>query len=269
LSLKNLGYTRYEKLDLKSLMPQNNPLTPTKGSTWVEKSLLDKSQPKKGPEEWQKALSDPLNHTKDKKVEPSGYDVKNLPSPVYDATGGIGAARRASGLPSTGNIKLDRELSTKPLEKPTLGTVSHFNWMFYDYETDAVVRTFQKENKITPVDGIVGPVTAKKLIEKVNAKSSLSGYDSGISDLTAEQVKKITDDTIKQIVVERNNKLNNSKLEATVSESQKKQTQKDLDKDLKDESGGLDPNAFDFDLIEAEARKSLAARKAKSNTVPQ
>lgn len=265
LSLKNLGYTRYEKIDLKSLVPQNNRLLTTKGLTWVEKSLLDKSQPKKGPEEWQKALSDPLNHTKDKKVEPSGYDVKNLPSPVYDATGGIGAARRASGLPATGNAKLDRELSTKPLEKPTLGTVSHFNWMFYDYETDAVVRTFQKENKITPVDGIVGPVTAKKLIEKINTKSTLDGYDSGISDLTNDQITKIIADTIKQIQSENQKKLNKADLEVMVSEPQKKQTQQDMEKRFTGEVSNMEPKTFNFRNMQEQANKELNDTIPKNN----
>jgi len=122
----------------------------------------------------------------------------------YDPSGGIGRARaQTPGLASTGSIKSDKEATQKlvyrdvPVEEKKVVDVK-FKWGYYDYNTDMVVREFQKKNGLS-VDGNVGVNTAKKLWEKVNELSSVSNYGTKVDSYTDKDRERLKQELIKKV----------------------------------------------------------------------
>jgi peptidoglycan hydrolase-like protein with peptidoglycan-binding domain len=129
---------------------------------------------------------------------------------------------------------------------------ANFNWGYYNEDTKKVVEEFQRKNNLS-VDGEVGVNTAKKLIEKVNALGSVSGYGSGIDKLTAEEMIEIEKTVVEQIQKERENALSVEDLKQKPTAAQIQQSEEDFKKNKTNEFEKQDPNLFKPDIIFSEA----------------
>jgi hypothetical protein len=129
---------------------------------------------------------------------------------------------------------------------------ANFNWGYYNEDTKKVVEEFQRKNNLS-VDGEVGVNTAKKLIEKVNALGSVSGYGSGIDKLTAEEMIEIEKTVVEQIQKERENALSVEDLKQKPTAAQIQQAEEDFKKNKTNEFEKQDPNLFKPDIIFSEA----------------
>jgi hypothetical protein len=216
LALRNLGFTKF---------------------TEIKKSYTDIK------------MYEPL---KDELPGLSDYEIKKQQS--YDPSGGIGASRMATGLPATGNKKMDKEEYSKmiktPKEERKIVDVT-FKWGYYDYNTSMVVKEFQKKNNLT-VDGEVGPNTAKKLVEKVKGLSVINPFDSKINKLSKEDMLKIEEEVVKKIKSENENPLTESDLNVRPDSSAIKQVKDDIDKNLTDEISRKGPEMWNLNIVEDE-----------------
>ena len=129
---------------------------------------------------------------------------------------------------------------------------ANFNWGYYNEDTKKMVEEFQRKNNL-PVDGEVGVNTAKKLIEKVKALGSVSGYGSGIDKLTVEEIIEIEKKVVEQIQKERENALSVEDLKQKPTASQIQQAEKDFKNNKTNEFEKQDPNLFKPDIIFSEA----------------
>ena len=216
LSLRNLGFTKFTEI--------KNSYTDVK----TYKPIKDESP----------GLSD--------------YEIKKQQN--YDPSGGIGATRLSSNLPSTGNWKTDKDEYSKIMKSPKevkkVVDVT-FKWGYYDYNTSMVVKEFQKKNNLT-VDGEVGSNTAKKLIEKVKSLQLIKPFDSGIEKLTKEDILKVEQDVVKKIQSENKNPLTEEDLNKTPNESQIKELKESLEKNILNSIDNMDPKIWNINIIEDE-----------------
>lgn len=216
LSLRNLGFTKFTEI--------KNTYTDVK----TYKPIKDESP----------GLSD--------------YEIKKQQN--YDPSGGIGASRLSSNLPSTGNWKTDKDEYSKIMKSPKevkkVVDVT-FKWGYYDYNTAMVVKEFQKKNNLT-VDGEVGSNTAKKLIEKVKPLQSIKPFDSGIEKLTKEDILKVERDLVKKIQSENKNPLTEEDLNKKPDFSQTKEVGGDIEKNATNSVENMDPNSWNINIIEEE-----------------
>lgn len=168
----------------------------------------------------------------------------------YDPSGGIGRARaQTTGLASTGSIKSDKEATQKlvyrdvPVEEKKVVDVK-FKWGYYDYNTDMVVREFQKKNGLS-VDGSVGVNTAKKLWEKVNGLSSVSNYGTKVDSYTDKDRERLKQELIKKV-----GELESQKtppinlLNQPPTAEQKAQLEKEIEKNATDDIDEMDPESW-------------------------
>ncbi len=216
LSLRNLGFTKFTEI--------KNTYTDVK----TYKPIKDESP----------GLSD--------------YEIKKQQN--YDPSGGIGASRLSSNLPSTGNWKTDKDEYSKIMKSPKevkkVVDVT-FKWGYYDYNTAMVVKEFQKKNNLT-VDGEVGPNTAKKLIEKVKSLQLIKPFDSGIEKLTKEDILKVERDLVKKIQSENKNPLTEEDLNKIPNELQTKELKESLEKNILNSIENMDPKIWNINIIEDE-----------------
>jgi len=172
----------------------------------------------------------------------------------YDPSGGIGRARaQTTGLASTGSIKSDQAATMKllyrdePIEERKDVNVN-FKWGYYDYNTDMVVREFQKKNGLS-VDGSVGVNTAKKLWEKVNGLSSVSDYGTKIQTWTDKDREKLKQELIKKV-----KELENQKtppvdlLNQKATEEQIKKLTKEVEQNATDNIENMNPEDWAEEL---------------------
>lgn len=182
------------------------------------------------------------------------------PQQTYDPTGGIGASRKVSGLPATGNPKLDSELTLKssPIpEKKVVDVV--FKWGFYDYNTKMVIKAFQKNNNLKD-DGELGPITAKKLIEKITPLSSLNDYGNKITAVSPEETKLINAELVKKFNKDRESKATKADLDKPIDENQKIQFTNNWNKTATDATKEIDPTLVDPDLIDDECKSDPSCK---------
>ena len=156
------------------------------------------------------------------------------PQQTYDPTGGIGAARKVSGLPASGNPKLDSELTLKSSPIPSTKKVVDvvFRWGFYDYNTEMVVKEFQKKNNLKD-DGELGPNTVRKLIEKIKPLSIMFEYDSGLKAIDNEKVIQLGEEVVKVFEPKPGEQttVTEKTLEAPATAEQIKETKKNMTKE--------------------------------------
>jgi hypothetical protein len=183
----------------------------------------------------------------------SPTNVPPLPQQqTYDPTGGIGASRKVSGLPSTGTPTLDTKLSLKssPItEKKVVDVV--FKWGYYDYNTSMVVKDFQKKNNLK-IDGETGANTTKKIMEKIKVMSGVNPYDSKIDKLTKDEILKIEESIVKKIQSENQNPLKESDLEKKLDPSQMVKIKKEFRENVTDKIQDMDPNSWNINFISDE-----------------
>ena len=111
----------------------------------------------------------------------------------------------------------------------TIKTVTvKFKWGYYDKDTAAVVAEYQNKKGLK-IDGECGPNTAKKLIEDINNLSTVSAFDSGIGNLTKEDVKRIEQEVIDQIAKENSSGITKEDLQSAPTEAQLAQVESDIE----------------------------------------
>jgi hypothetical protein len=125
---------------------------------------------------------------------------------------------------------------------------ANFNWGYYNEDTKKMVEEFQRKNNLS-VDGEVGVNTAKKLIEKVNALGSVSGYGSGIDKLTAEEMIEIEKTVVEQIQKERENALSVEDLKQKPTAAQIQKAENDIKQNQTNELNKQDPSLFKMDWV--------------------
>ena len=128
---------------------------------------------------------------------PPQNDVPGLTS--YDPSGGIGAARKASGLPATGYKSSDKEnltLKQIPVKKTRKANIE-FKWGYYDDKTEKVIREYQKAKNLL-VDGSCGVNTLNRMLVSINnVKKEIPNY--GNVNLSPEEILKIRNKTIEEM----------------------------------------------------------------------
>jgi len=145
---------------------------------------------------WVKISKPEVNNYLGYEIPPQN-DVPGLTS--YDPMGGIGAARKASGLPATGYKSSDKEnltLKQTPVKK-TRKTNIEFKWGYYDNNTEKVIKEYQKAKKLK-VDGGCGVNTLNRMLVSINnVKKEIPNY--GNVNLSPEEIKNIRNKTIEEM----------------------------------------------------------------------
>lgn len=117
----------------------------------------------------------------------------------YDTEGGIGAARRSSQLPTTGNLKTDSEKlgelikTSVPTKKTRTVTVS-FKYGYYDDATKKLVESYQKDRNLLS-DGVCGKSTLKRMVKSIdNLQNEIPNYNN--TDLSPKEISRVRNEVM-------------------------------------------------------------------------
>ena len=161
------------------------------------------------------------------------YEIKETKTETFSKSSGINAGGYVWAEPKNTDPELDKKvvrLSPPPPQTTvTIKTVTvKFKWGYYDKDTAAVVAEYQNKKGLK-IDGECGPNTAKKLIEDINNLSTVSAFDSGIGNLTKEDVKRIEQEVIDQIAKENSSGITKEDLQSAPTEAQLAQLESDIE----------------------------------------